>query len=126
MQGVLGLVVLAGALSLLAVGCGGGPCANRTGTWRQNATSRTGNCAPSIENVVVVGATSVPAGCTGSGSVSEDNCTESVDMTCPIGDGRRGRTVGQVEYNPRRKLRLGYLRHHHHDKLGCDLLPGYL
>lgn len=99
--GTLMKTILA-VVGFLLAGCGGagGPCANRTGTWRQNLTARTGNCAASIENVVTAPQSNeMPAGCAGTASASDDNCSESADITCAPGDGTTARTTGQVAYN---------------------------
>jgi hypothetical protein len=90
-------------LLLPLLGCGaGGPCAQRSGTIRQNLTARSGNCGAVAESVATspTQPTSLPAGCTGSLDVSADNCEVTMDATCPNGSGgATSKLTGKVTWN---------------------------
>lgn len=93
----MALVVL-----LLVSGCGGGgPCKERSGTYRLRADLRTGNCGASGETVVVVSDAAkeeVQQSCAGEDIVSDDNCSISYDATCANPDNTSTRSAGKVTW----------------------------
>lgn len=70
------------------VSCGGGssappgPCAVRTGSYRTSFVERSGNCGPVPEQVSLQGSPSLAAGCGSGSTLSADNCTLTLDLTC--------------------------------------------
>jgi hypothetical protein len=90
-------VVFLGALAL--VGCGGGRCADRSGSYRARMNLRTGNgsCPATVEAVV-----NLPAqnpGCVGTSAPSEDNCSLASDIVCPDGNGGTVQLTGKDTWN---------------------------
>ncbi|MEZ4376225.1 MAG: hypothetical protein R3B07_35805 [Polyangiaceae bacterium] len=77
---------LIGGLGGCSSGDDGGPCAQRSGTYRIVYTERSGNCGALTETIGTIDAqpTAPPAPCTGEIRYSEDNCeVTNVNITCP-------------------------------------------
>ena len=91
----LGAVLLASSVALVALSCSSTTtvsCAQRVGSFITTFTQRSGNCGDiaAQSSTETSQATAPPAGCTGTVSVSGDNCTSTVDETCPLTNGPGG------------------------------------
>jgi len=93
------------AIALSTSGCGeesesGGTCEPPEGAYLAQWTERDGDCGPLPDSVWVLGQdgpSSDSSGCSGARSVSEDGCTVTVDMECPLTDDL-GRVIGAATY----------------------------
>ncbi|MES2359954.1 MAG: hypothetical protein V4529_16565 [Gemmatimonadota bacterium] len=98
---------------LVAVGCGsskGGnsnappvPCAPRNGTYTVTFHERSGDCGPIAEQLFNANqSTGMVSGqssnCVNSTTTSADNCTVTLDITCPTDNGGHVTDRGKVEW----------------------------
>jgi hypothetical protein len=85
---------------LMLVGCGGsGDCVQRSGTGTLRFTARSGNCG-AIPEVVAEAQPSAPKSpCTGTVVHSADNCSMTVDQTCPGASGSTVTQEGTANFN---------------------------
>lgn len=104
----VGFVVAVVACSSSSTTGQSGPCAQRSGTYSTNYTTRGGNCGDIPENVSSLteqptGATLEALGCAKGASIaySADNCIVTFDSNCPTTD-KTGNTVterGKATWN---------------------------
>lgn len=67
----------------LVTSCGGGVCADRIGVYEMSLVAESGDC-PSEKLIINYGAPEpLPADCIDKGSVTDDSCDVTVDVTCP-------------------------------------------
>lgn len=99
---VLGLsAALGGACSSSS----SGPCAQRSGTYLQQYTTRSGDCGTISEQIVTITKqpTSIDAPCSGSIKYTADNCHVTYEVVCPITKGPlaggKTRAAGTTDWN---------------------------
>jgi hypothetical protein len=102
------LLVVLSVIMLSSCGSGGsgGPCAQRSGTYRANYSERSGTCGGIPEQIVTIDTqpTVPPAPCTG-GEIrySADNCEVTlVNVTCPedgVAPGATSTVNGKVTWS---------------------------
>lgn len=113
-------------LVAMTMGCATqtGPCADRSGSYVVDFSTRSGNCGPQNEGVVNLGATGAPSTCMDNSQASTDNCAVDFNVTCPFNAGQTVEETGQVTWNTDGSSGSGTIQLTLRDSLGDILCEG--